>query len=136
MKPHVLGAVSAALVLAFPFAPAAAAAPSGTCPSDAWQTSVFPLDWQPGDPMDPTGENLVLQIGIAGSIEEFGSLEAAVAAFGFATFEEFYAAVVDPLHNAIDRNDDGVLCFKRFPEQGGKAAYEVNAVDNTSHSRQ
>ena len=29
--------------------------PVGGCPSDTWQQSVFPLDWQPGDPMDPAG---------------------------------------------------------------------------------
>jgi hypothetical protein len=85
--------------------------------------------------MDPSGENLLLQIGIAGSIEEFGSLDAALAAFGFGTLEEFYAAVVDPSFNKIDHNDDGVLCFKQYPAQGGRPAYIANAVDNTSHSQ-
>lgn len=107
--------------------------PVGSCPSDKWEESVFPLDWQPGEPMDPTGDNLLLQIGVAGTIEEFGSLEAGLAAFGFSTLEEFYAAVVDPEFNRLDRNDDGVLCVKRFPETGGQAAYLANAVDNTAH---
>jgi len=135
MKPYLLGAAGAALIAATSIAAPAAAAPTGGCPNETWQTSVFPLDWQPGDPMDPTGENLIWQIGVAGSIEEFGSLDAALAAFGFTTLEDFYAAVFDPAVDKIDHNDDGVLCFKPFPTQGNKAAYLVNSVDNTSHSQ-
>lgn len=130
------GAASVALLALLPAGPATASGPSGTCTHDGWQTSEFPLGWQPGDPMDPNGENVLLQIGVAGTIEEFGSLEAGLAAFGFPTLEDFYAAVVDPNFNKIDHNDDGVLCFKRFSENGNKAAYLANAVDNTSHSRQ
>jgi len=108
--------------------------PAGGCPSDKWEPSVFPLNWQPGDPTDPTGDNLLLQTGNAGTIEEFGSLEAGLAAFGFATFDEFYAAVVDPQYNTQDRNDDGVLCVKRFPSQGNQAAYLANIIDNRAQS--
>lgn len=117
--------------------PAAAHADNASvgCPSDKWSQSVFPLDWQPGDPMDPSGQNLLLQLGIAGTIEEFGSLEAGLAAFGFDTLEEFYAAAIDPAHNKVDKNDDGILCFKPFPEQGGQAAYLANVVDNSARSR-
>ena len=107
---------------------------SAGCPSAKWSQSVFPLDWQPGDPMDPNGQNLLLQLGLAGTIEEFGSLEEGLAAFGFDTLDEFYAAVVDPAHNRIDKNDDGILCFKPFPEQGNQAAYLANTVDNSARS--
>lgn len=110
--------------------------PSGGCSSDNWQQSVFPLHWRPGDPMDPTGQNALLQLGIAGTVSEFGSLEAGVAAFGFDTFENFYAAAVDPDYNRIDRNDDGVLCFKRFPAQSSNPVYTANTVDNTAKSNQ
>ena len=136
MKPHLLGAVGGALLVATSLAAPAVAAPSGGCPNATWQTSVFPLDWQPGDPMDPSGENLLLPLGIAGSIEEFGSLDAALAAFGFGTLEDFYAAVVDPGFRKIDHNGDGVLCFKPFSANGNKPAYLANTVDNTSHSQQ
>ena len=133
---HVCAAASCAALLAvLPLGPATAAPPTGGCPSDAWQTSTFPLDWQPGEPMDPAGDNLLLQIGVAGTIEEFGSLEAGLQAFGFATLEDFYAAAVDPQFNQYDKNDDGVLCFKRFPANSNKAAYLANAVDNASHSQ-
>jgi len=107
--------------------------PVGTCPSDKWQESIFPLNWQPGDAIDPDGQNLLFQIGVAGTIEEFGSLEAGLAAFGFSTLEEFYAAAIDPAFVTLDRNDDGVLCVKLFPETGGQAAYLANAVDNTAN---
>lgn len=110
--------------------------PSGGCPSDKWQPSVFPLGWRPGDPMDPTGQNALLQLGIAGTVSEFGSLEAGLVAFGFGTFEDFYAAAVDPDYNRIDRNDDGVLCFKRFPDQSSNPVYTANTVDNTAKSNQ
>jgi len=97
--------------------------------------SVFPLNWQVGDDMDPNGENLLLSMGNAAAIEEFGSLDAAAQAFGFATFEEFYAAAVDPDYNRLDRNDDGVLCFKAYPEHSSKPAYEFLAIDNRARPR-
>ena len=133
--PTVVGAVCAVLFSAMPLSTATAAPPSGGCPGVDWQTSTFPLDWQPGDPMDPTGDNLLLQIGIAGMIEEFGSVAAGLEAFGFATFDDFYAAAVNPGFQKFDHNGDGVVCVKRFPEQGGQAAYLANAVDNASHSQ-
>ena len=86
--------------------------------------------------MDPTGDNLLLQIAITGFIEEFGSVEVGLEAFGFETLEEFYAAAVDPAFNKVDQNDDGVLCVKRFPEQGqGQPAYFANAIDNHAAAR-
>ena len=53
-------------------------------------------------------------------------------AFGFDTFDEFYAAVVDPAYNRIDRNDDGILCFQPFPSQSNIPAYLANTIDNTA----
>lgn len=135
MRRMFAAAAGAALVASIPLGPAVAAGPSGGCPSDAWESSVFPLDWQPGDPMDPTGDNLLLQIGLDGLVEEFGSVDAGLEAFGFATVEALYEAVVDPGFTKADHNGDGMLCVKRFPEQGNQAAYLANAVDNTSHSR-
>jgi hypothetical protein len=137
MKYRLLAGAACAAMVTVVCPPWAAQAdkPSGGCPSDEWSQSVFPLDWQPGEPMDPSGQNLLLQIGIAGTIEEFGSLQAGLVAFGFATLEEFYAAAIDPSFNQVDRNDDGILCVKRFPSQGNQAAYLANAVDNTAHSR-
>ena len=108
--------------------------PVGSCPSDKWQQSVFPLDWQPGDPMDPAGDNLLFQIAVSGLVAEFGSLEAGLAAFGFSTLEQLYAEVIDPGFNRVDKNDDGVLCVKPFPETGAQADYLANAVDNTASS--
>lgn len=106
------------------------------CPSEKWMVSVFPLGWQSGDVMDPTGDNLLLQIAITGFIEEFGSLEAGLESFGFDTLEELYAAAIDPAFNKVDQNDDGVLCVKRFPEQGqGQPAYFANAIDNHAARR-
>ena len=112
---------------------AQAGKPIGNCPSDKWQESTFPLDWQPGDPIDPDGTNLHFQMGVAGTIEEFGSLEAGLAAFGFSTLTDFYAATVDPALNTVDRNGDGVLCVKPFPDVSRIPAYLVNGVDNTAH---
>jgi len=116
--------------------PAHAEKPLGSCPSDMWQQSVFPLNWQSGDQMDPNGHNPLLQIGISGLIEEFGSLDAGLAAFGFTTFHALYPAAVDPDYNRIDRNNDGVLCVKPFPSQSNNPAYLANAVDNTAQSNQ
>jgi hypothetical protein len=114
----------------------AAEATAAGCPSEKWIVSAFPLNWEPGDPTDPSGDNLLLQIGIAGLIEEFGSVEAGLEAFGFETFEEFYAAAVDPAFNKIDQNNDGLLCVKPFPEQGqGQPAYNANAIDNHAAPR-
>lgn len=112
---------------------ASADKPVGACPSDKWQESIFPLNWQPGDAVDPDGQNLLFQIGVAGMIEEFGTLEAGLAAFGFLTLTEFYAAALDPAYNNVDRNDDGVLCVKLFPNTSGAPAYLANAVDNTAN---
>lgn len=131
---RVLFIAATAVTLVLGATPAHADKPMGSCPSDMWHQSVFPLNWQPGDQMDPNGDNLLLQIGIAGIIEEFGSLEAGLAAFGFTTLDELYAAAVDPGYNKIDKNDDGVLCAKPFPSQSNKPAYLANAVDNTAQS--
>ena len=131
---HRLGVAtaSAALVtMLLPIAPAQADKPSAGCPGN-FQQSVFPLDYQIGDPIDPDGLNLLVQLGIAGTIEEFGSLKAGLEAFGFDTFDEFYAAVVDPAYNRIDRNDDGILCFQPFPSQSNIPAYLANTIDNTA----
>jgi len=81
-----------------------------------WQQSVFPLNWQSGDQMDPNGHNLLLQVGIAGLIEEFGSLDAGLAAFGFTTFHALYAAAVDPDYNRIDRNKRRCLVRQAVPQ--------------------
>jgi hypothetical protein len=105
---------------------------SAGCPSDKWSQSVFPLDWQPGDPMDPSGQNLLLQIGLAGTIEEFGRLQEGLSAFGFDTLEGFYASAIDPAFNKTDKQNDGILCVKPFPVQGNQAAYLANAVDNNA----
>lgn len=114
----------------------AAEATAAGCPSDKWTVSMFPLNWEVGHPTDPSGENVLLQIGIAGMTEEFGSLEAGLEVFGFETFEEFYAGAVDPAFNKVDQNDDGVLCVKPFPEQGqGQPAYNANAIDNHAAPR-
>ena len=134
MRRVALGALAAAIMVVAPLSAAQAVPPSGGCPSGKWQVSIFPLNWELGDPMDPTGDNLLLQLGMAGTIEEFGSLEAGLEAFGFDSFEELYAAAVDPGYNKIDKNDDGVLCFKTHPEQGGQPAYIANAIDNAAHS--
>jgi hypothetical protein len=101
---------------------------------DRWPPT-RPACWQPGDATDPTGQNRATQIGIAGAIEEFGSLAAGLAAFGFGSFTDFYAAVVDPNYNTIDRNDDGVLCVKTFPVTPGRPAFLVLAIDNATISR-
>ena len=130
----VAGACAALVTVVLPAGAARADKPSGECPGDKWSQSVFPLDWQPGDPLDPDGQNLLLQIGVAGLIEEFGSLEAGLSAFGFATLEDLYAAVIDPEFNQVDKNDDGVLCVKPFPSQSNVPAYLANAVDNTAQS--
>jgi hypothetical protein len=136
MKYRLLAGGACAVLFTLMGAPGAAHADksSAGCPSDKWSQSVFPLDWQPGDPMDPSGQNLLLQLGIAGMIEEFGSLQEGLAAFGFGTFEEFYAAAIDPAHNKVDKNDDGILCFKPFPVQGNQPAYLANVVDNSAKS--
>lgn len=107
--------------------------PLGNCPSDKWQESTFPLNWQPGDAIDPDGKNLLFQVAVAGTVEEFGSLEAGLAAFGFSSLTDFYAAAVDPPFNTVDRNDDGVLCVKPFPDVSRIPAYLANGVDNTAH---
>jgi hypothetical protein len=136
MKCRLLAGGACAVLVTVMGAPGAAQAdkPSAGCPSDKWSQSVFPLDWQPGEPMDPSGQNLLLQIGLAGLIEEFGSLQEGLSAFGFGTLDEFYAAAIDPAFNQVDKNDDGVLCVKRFPTQGNQAAYLANAIDNVAQS--
>ena len=131
-----LGAATASaalLTMLYPVGPAQAEKPSAGCPGK-FQQSVFPLNYQLGDPIDPDGLNLLVQLGIAGTIEEFGSLEAGLDAFGFDTFDAFYAAVVDPVYNRFDRNDDGILCFKPYPSQSNLPAYLFNTIDNTASS--
>ena len=59
------------------------------CPSEKWMISVFPLDWQPGDPIDPTGENLLVSLAEPALVEGFGSLQLAGEAFGFSSFGEY-----------------------------------------------
>jgi hypothetical protein len=127
-------ALSAVTMLAFTLAvtPPAQAAPVGSCPPGKWMESTFPLDWQPGDPTDPNGENLILQSGVAGLVAVFGSLEAAMAAFGFESFDAFYAEIADPGFNKADHNGDGVLCFELYPATSNNPPYTQNTIDNTA----
>lgn len=133
MRRTLLVATAAASLVLSVSGTAVADMPSGTCPGDHWETMLFPLDWEPGDPMDPTGQNILFHNVVDGFPVEFGSLEAGVAAFGYSTLEELYAEVLLPGWMEFDRNTDGILCVKQFPSQGNQPEYVANAVDNTSH---
>ena len=118
-------------------APASATSPARGCSNGHWQETSFPLDWAPGDPVDPDGRNLMIRAGIAGLIEAFGSLHEAAAAFGYANFDGsdgFYAGIADPNFRSVDKNGDGTICFKPFAESGNQPPYVFNTVDNGSNA--
>ena len=114
--------------------PASAMSPARGCANGHWQATSYPLGWEPGDPYDPDGRNLMIEAGIAGLVEAFGSLERAVAAFGFADFDAFYAGIADPNFRTVDRNGDGTICFKPAPETSNTPPYYFNTVDNRSNA--
>ena len=136
MKFHAV-AISTVAILALSLAavPGAQASPVGSCPPGKWMESTFPLNWQPGDPIDPSGENKIVQSGVAGLIAVFGSLDAAMQAFGFETFDAFYAEIADPGFNKLDHNGDGVICFELYPATSNHPSYTQNAIDNTAGSK-
>ena len=127
-------AVSATLLL-LSTPSAHAVTPSRGCPNGHYTETRYPLGWSTGDPIDPVGENRMIQAGIAGFEEVFGTLQAAMTALGFADFDAFYEAVADPNFRAADRNGDGTLCFKPAPAQSSTPPYYFNVLDNGSNAR-
>ena len=134
MRTSIISGGIAIAALSIVAAPAGATSPARGCANGHWQMTSFPLRWAPGDPVDPDGENLMIQAGIAGLVEAFGSLDQASAAFGYADFDGFYAGIADPNFHAVDKNGDGTICFKAPPATGHQPPYVFNTVDNGSNA--
>lgn len=111
---------------------ASADKPLGGCDNDSWQTSVFPRDWAPGQSYDPNGLNTMHQATLNGLVAEFGSIQAALDALGLNSLDDVIALELQGSLK-IDRNTDGVLCWKPFSPSGNKPAFILNAVDNTAN---
>jgi hypothetical protein len=111
---------------------AAADKPSRGCDHDGWQMTSYPLDWVPGESFDPVGENTLHQATLAGLTEEFGSVEAGIEALGLGDLDGLVAAELVGAAK-YDKNVDGRMCWKPFPDRGNQPAYVFNAVDNTAN---
>lgn len=106
-------------------APAAQAVkPVGDCPGEQWLSTTIPTD------VDDTASDL-WQLTLAGLEAEFGSLDAALPAFGLSSLEELVELVIAGA-SAYDKNGDGTLCLMALPHTRGNPAYKFNAVDNTA----
>ncbi|MFC6287800.1 hypothetical protein ACFP3Q_10000 [Nocardioides sp. GCM10027113] len=125
-------AATAALVLTAGLtvlaSPAEAVKPVGGCPGVQWSATTLPAGG--GDT-----SSLLWVLTLAGLEQEFGTLEAALEAFGVPDLDALAALVREGALTKFDKNGDGVVCIKDQPDTPGFPAYFFNGVDNTSHSR-
>src|SRR6476620_7886853 len=96
---------------------ASAEKPSGGCDNSGWQQSVYPRDWVPGESFDPVGLNTMHQATLNGLVEEFGSVQAGIDALGLGDLDGVAALELQG-DMKIDKNTDGVLCWKPFSTRG------------------
>ena len=69
---------------------------------------------------------------VQGVAAEGMTVEEAAAAFGFASAEDLYGVALEGWRS-LDKNGDGLICFKSFPEhQNGKPAFFSNFVDSNA----
>jgi hypothetical protein len=120
-------------LLAGSMSAASATKPSRGCDNDSWQTTVFPRDWQPGEDFDLNGLNTLHEATLAGLIEDFGSLDAAIEALGLGDLDGIAAAELSG-DLKYDKNMDGILCWKPFRGSSDvQPSYYFNVVDNTAN---
>ncbi|MGI8658769.1 MAG: hypothetical protein ACR2K4_08420 [Candidatus Limnocylindria bacterium] len=103
------------------------------CPASAsgFQPGPVNSEWEPGDPI-PSGDLLWEQTVVQGAIAEGTTVEQLAEDLGLASVEELYAFALEGWRG-LDKNDDGLICFKPFPEhQNGHPAYFSNFVDSNA----
>lgn len=113
---------------------AAAAPPDKTCPGgeSGFNAYGFLTDWELGDGVPAPGVDEWWDLTVAGLAAEGLTPDTAAPLFGFASAEELYAAINANLHG-LDKNDDGSICAKPFPDhQNGQLAFIFNAIDNNA----
>ena len=112
---------------------------AGGCPASASGFRVGPVDWEwePGDPVPQPGTDLLWDVTVvAGAAAEGLTIGQLASLFGAGSVEGLYALVLDGWRG-LDRNGDGVVCFKPFPaHSNGLPAYFSNFVEGNSRSSQ
>ena len=104
--------------------------PSRGCENSSWTASTYPVGWEAGQDFDPEGTNTLWQATLDGLVAEFGSVDAALEAFGVEDLDGFAQLVVGG-YLKYDKNLDGTVCWKTRPDS--QPAYYFNAVDNTAN---
>lgn len=118
------------LLLLLSALPAAAA---DGCPasSSGFEPGDVNWEWEPGDAV-PTDDELWNVTVLEGAAAEGLTIEELTELAGFASVEEFYAFALGGWRE-LDKNMDGVICYKPIAEQGqGFPAYFSNFVDSNA----
>lgn len=126
--------ITAALLVMLTAVPAAAVAGEG-CPAEAsgFRSGAVNWEWQPGDPI-PAGDVIWEETIVAGALAEGATLEDIAAVFGVVTAEELYGLALE-FWRSVDRNLDGVVCFKPPPpNQNGIPLYLALFVDSNAQT--
>ncbi len=121
------------LVLLASAVPAAAAE---GCPASAsgFRPGSANATWESGDPI-PSGDVLWVVTVVQGAAAVGMTVEELAAAFGFASAEDLYGFALEGWRS-LDKNGDGLICFKSFPEhQNGQPAFFSNFVDSNAKAK-
>ena len=110
---------------------ASAATPAKGCPASSFAAIVLNTEWQPGDAV-PAAVDAWWDLTVAGIAAEGLTLEEAATALGFESVAALYEGVLLGIRG-IDKNGDGEICWKHFPDHAkGTTAYFFNVVDNNA----
>lgn len=113
---------------------ALAAPPEKGCPNAASGFASIELNftWTSGQPIPAPGEDLWWDLTVAGLAAEGLTPATAAPLFGFASAAELYEFVVLGIRG-VDKNGDGAICWKNFPEHdNGTPAFIFNVVDTNA----
>jgi hypothetical protein len=124
----------AATILLLALAMPATAANGCPAAASGFQYGAVDWEWELGDPLPAPGDDLLWDVGVAGGAAEGLSVEDLAAIFGVATVDELYEGVLAGWRQ-LDKNMDGGVCFRPFPDQGqGFPAYFSNFVDTNART--
>ena len=102
-----------------------------TCPPRPSGFVLYDIVGTPGDPAPDPGEDALWDRFVTDAITAFGSLEAALEAFGFETEADLYAFLLEGWRG-WDKNADDHICIQDFPDTPGTPAYIWNGIDNSA----
>jgi hypothetical protein len=125
-------AISLSLSLVAAGVASASGKPDKLCPQSDFQPIALDTSWQPGDGVPDPGVDAWWDLTVAGFAAAGLTPADAAALYGFDSVEALYASVNGGILG-VDKNGDGLVCWKGHPDQqNGQPPYFFNAIDNNA----